>query len=240
MFLWNIGNHQLCNTVSQPKDMSTLDPRSLFSWSYCTQDQTVHFAYITSLWVEVKQTHILCKPKTLSTQEMRQQVTKYCCWEMMFMVWTVYASYLLPHPPLWSPCLLLLMVLRCTDSPDQYTFECYPSISVYKRLLAKNFLPRMFSCFPIWATCRNQYSLTAVKAWVVVLLQSKMGDLLEIKEEPWQLDMNNEVRPFMGQCCNNCTSNSRVSGVDTRHWFLYVLTRYHQVYVSVYNLGFWG
>jgi hypothetical protein len=55
--------------------------------------QTVHFACITSLWVEgKKKMHILCKPETLSTQEMRRQATKYCHWEIMFIVWTVYAS----------------------------------------------------------------------------------------------------------------------------------------------------
>jgi hypothetical protein len=31
----------------------------------CTWNQTVRFAYVTSLWVEGKQTHILCKPKDI-------------------------------------------------------------------------------------------------------------------------------------------------------------------------------
>jgi hypothetical protein len=39
---------------------------------YSTWDQTVHFTYVTSLWVEGKQMHVLSKPKTLSAQEMRQ------------------------------------------------------------------------------------------------------------------------------------------------------------------------
>ncbi|PNF43320.1 Glycerol-3-phosphate acyltransferase 1, mitochondrial [Cryptotermes secundus] len=47
--------------------------------------------------------------------------------------------------------------------------------------------------------------------------ESKLGDLLEIKEEPWQLDLNMEKRPFMGLCCNNCTSNSRNSAVAKVH-----------------------
>lgn len=47
--------------------------------------------------------------------------------------------------------------------------------------------------------------------------EPKLGDLLEIKEEPWQLDLNMERRPFMGLCCNNCTSNSRNSAVAKVH-----------------------
>lgn len=42
----------------------------------------------------------------------------------------------------------------------------------------------------------------------------KLRDLLEIKEEPWKLDLNKETRPFMGLCCNSCTSNSRNSAVS--------------------------
>jgi hypothetical protein len=55
-------------------------------------DQTVCFAYVTSLQVEGKQTHILHKPKTLLTYKLRQRATKYCHWEIMFTVWTLYAS----------------------------------------------------------------------------------------------------------------------------------------------------
>jgi hypothetical protein len=43
------------------------------------------------LWEKGKLMHILQKPKT-STQEIRQQVTKYCCWEIMIIVRIVYAS----------------------------------------------------------------------------------------------------------------------------------------------------
>jgi hypothetical protein len=67
---------------------------------YCTQHQTVCFAYITSLWIEGKQMYVLCKPKTLSTQEMRQQATKYYRWEIMLKVWQYMLPYLLPLPPL--------------------------------------------------------------------------------------------------------------------------------------------
>jgi hypothetical protein len=52
----------------------------------------VRFAYVTSLWVEENQKHMLCEPKTLSTQEMRQRAAKYCSWEIMFLVRTVYTS----------------------------------------------------------------------------------------------------------------------------------------------------
>jgi hypothetical protein len=48
----------------------------------------VRFAYVASLRVEGKETHILCKPKTLPTQEMRQPATKYRRWEIVFVVWT--------------------------------------------------------------------------------------------------------------------------------------------------------
>jgi hypothetical protein len=53
----------------------------------------VRFAYVTSLQAEGKQTHILCEPKTLLTWELRQRATNYCRWEIMFIVWTVYASF---------------------------------------------------------------------------------------------------------------------------------------------------
>jgi hypothetical protein len=60
----------------------------------------VYFANVTSLWVEGRQTHILYKTKTLLTQELRQQATKYCCWEIMFIIWTGYASlYAAPPNP---------------------------------------------------------------------------------------------------------------------------------------------
>jgi hypothetical protein len=72
----------------------------LFSDRYCTRDQTVRYAYVTSLSVEGKQTHILCKPKTLPTYELRQRTTTYCHWEIKFIVWKVYVSYVLPLPSL--------------------------------------------------------------------------------------------------------------------------------------------
>jgi hypothetical protein len=40
---------------------------------------------------EKKRIHYANK-KTLPAQEMRQRATKYCCWEIMLIVWTVYAS----------------------------------------------------------------------------------------------------------------------------------------------------
>jgi hypothetical protein len=65
---------------------------------YCSRGESVRFAYITSLLIEGKQTHILCKPKILPTQELRQRATKYCRWEIMFIVWTVYASLSVTTP----------------------------------------------------------------------------------------------------------------------------------------------
>jgi hypothetical protein len=43
----------------------------------------VRFAYVTSVCVEEKQTHIQCKPKALPMQELRQRATMYCHWEIM-------------------------------------------------------------------------------------------------------------------------------------------------------------
>jgi hypothetical protein len=64
---------------------------------YNSQDETVRFAYVTNLRIEGKQTHILCNPNTLPIQEPRQRATKYCSWEIMFIVWAIYAS--LPATP---------------------------------------------------------------------------------------------------------------------------------------------
>jgi hypothetical protein len=50
---------------------------------YSSRHQNLRFAYVTSLRVEGKQTQILCKPKTLLTQELRQRATKYRRWEIM-------------------------------------------------------------------------------------------------------------------------------------------------------------
>jgi hypothetical protein len=57
-----------------------------------TRDQTVHFAYVTSSWIEGKQMHLLCKPNTLPSQEVRQRAMKYCHWKIMLKVWRVCAS----------------------------------------------------------------------------------------------------------------------------------------------------
>lgn len=59
---------------------------------YSGQDQTVHFAHITSLWTEVK-------PRALQTQEVSHQAMKYCHWEIMFIVLTVY-NFLSDTPPI--------------------------------------------------------------------------------------------------------------------------------------------
>jgi hypothetical protein len=79
--------------------------RPCASCSYSCRDQTVRFAHVTILRVEGKNT-ILCNPKTLPTQELRQRATKYCRWEIMFVVWTVYAS-LSATPPKPSEPLVL-------------------------------------------------------------------------------------------------------------------------------------
>jgi hypothetical protein len=68
--------------------------------TYSTWDQTVRFAYIITLSEEGKHTHILCEAKTLPTKEPRQQATKYCRWEIIFVAWTVYAYLSATLPPL--------------------------------------------------------------------------------------------------------------------------------------------
>jgi hypothetical protein len=67
---------------------------------YSTRDKTLRFAYVTSLLIEGNETHVglLRNPKTLPRQELRQRATKYCRWETMFIVWTIYSS-LLATPP---------------------------------------------------------------------------------------------------------------------------------------------
>lgn len=42
--------------------------------------------------------YVLCKPKTLRTQELRQRAAKYCCLEIMFIAWAVHAT-LTAAPP---------------------------------------------------------------------------------------------------------------------------------------------
>jgi hypothetical protein len=59
---------------------------------YSSRDQTVRFAYVTSLRMKGKRTHVPCKPKTLPTYEVAQRAEKYCHWEIMFVVWTECAS----------------------------------------------------------------------------------------------------------------------------------------------------
>jgi hypothetical protein len=46
------------------------------------------FAYVTSLWVEENKRIYYVNQKYY----LRQLLTKYCRWETMFIVWTVYAS----------------------------------------------------------------------------------------------------------------------------------------------------
>jgi hypothetical protein len=84
----------------------------------CTWEQSMRFAYVTSLLVEGKQTYILCKPKTLPTQEMRWRATKYCHWDLFCLKnGQKMLPYLLSLPPLWSPCNLFLTDVERTDSP---------------------------------------------------------------------------------------------------------------------------
>jgi hypothetical protein len=44
-----------------------------FEMKYCSRGESVRFAYVTSLRVEGKEMHILCKANILPTQEMRQR-----------------------------------------------------------------------------------------------------------------------------------------------------------------------
>lgn len=49
-----------------------------------SRDQSVRSAYVTILLVVGKQTHAVCKPKALLTQEMRRRPKKYCSWEIIY------------------------------------------------------------------------------------------------------------------------------------------------------------
>jgi hypothetical protein len=55
---------------------------------YSGRDKTVRFAHVISLLVEGKRIPILCKPRK---HYLRQRATKYCRWEAMFAVITVYS-----------------------------------------------------------------------------------------------------------------------------------------------------
>jgi hypothetical protein len=82
---------------------------------YSSRDQTVRFAYATSLRVEGKQTHMLCKSKPIETKQLRQRATKYCRWEIFFFrMDSVCFLTLHPSQPLRSPCLLLLTDMERT------------------------------------------------------------------------------------------------------------------------------
>jgi hypothetical protein len=59
---------------------------------YCSRGESMRFAYVTSLRVQIKQINVLCKPKTLPTQELRQRATKYFRWKIIFIVWAENAS----------------------------------------------------------------------------------------------------------------------------------------------------
>jgi hypothetical protein len=92
---------------------------------YSSRDQTVRFAYITCLWVEVKQVHIIHKPKHL-----RQWTTKYFHWEIMLIVWTVYASLpataptpLTPFPLTSDGCGMHGFIL--TTVPQYHVVICF-------------------------------------------------------------------------------------------------------------------
>jgi hypothetical protein len=84
--------------------------------SYCARVQIVRFAYVTSLWVEGKQTHVLCKLKTLLKQETRQRAAKNRRREIMLREWTVCASLSAAPPTPLFPCLFL------SNGPQSHRF----------------------------------------------------------------------------------------------------------------------
>ncbi|KAJ9597799.1 hypothetical protein L9F63_011341, partial [Diploptera punctata] len=58
------------------------------------------------------------------------------------------------------------------------------------------------------------------------LRDSNSGGLLDIKEEPWQLDVNKECRPFMGLSCSQCAlsnRNSVIARAQKEQWLHNVL-----------------
>jgi hypothetical protein len=88
----------------------------------------MRFAYVTSLRAEGKQTHILYKPKTLATQEMRQRATKYCHWEIMLIVYTV-------HAPLSATPLISLPFTSNGPRTQRFAPTTVPNMTFYRRPL---------------------------------------------------------------------------------------------------------
>jgi hypothetical protein len=142
----NVGLNLLCKTVF--RKLVSINRWPHFAVQNCIRGESVRFAYITSLRVEgnkriyyVNQTHY------------RHGKRDGERWKIMFTAWKEIIPYLLPRPPLWSPCHLLLTDLERTDSPRlQYSIStpnlnirlCITQIYIrYKTVLHNYYLLRL-------------------------------------------------------------------------------------------------
>jgi hypothetical protein len=82
---------------------------------YCTREQSVRFAYGTSLGRR-KKTHRLCKPKTLSTQE--NETASYKAFPLGNNVYSTESTCVLVCCPSHRSNPVLLAFLRHSGSPD--------------------------------------------------------------------------------------------------------------------------
>jgi hypothetical protein len=87
----------------------------------------VRFAYVSILLVEGKQTHILLKPKTLSTQEKRERATRHCPWEIM-LLWEVHMLSYLVHSYTCDPLLFYFRQTSNAQFLPDYSTSVFPPI----------------------------------------------------------------------------------------------------------------
>jgi hypothetical protein len=79
-------------------DITVACCRSEYVEKYSSRDQTVRFAYVTSLLVEGKANAYTKSIKDIADIGTETESYKVLPWEIMFIVWTVYAPYMLTLP----------------------------------------------------------------------------------------------------------------------------------------------
>jgi hypothetical protein len=82
-----------------------------------TRGEILRFACVINLQVEGKETPVLCEKKTLQIQELKQRAAKYCRWELMFVLWTVFACLSATPPIPVIPLPFTVTDVERTDSP---------------------------------------------------------------------------------------------------------------------------
>jgi hypothetical protein len=68
---------------------------------------------------------------------MSQRATKYCCWEIMFIVWTVHASLSAAPPPLWTHAFYFQRTSDVQISPDYSTSSAFYWYYLRQRLRSR-------------------------------------------------------------------------------------------------------